>query len=207
MKILITGGPTWVKIDEVRIITNIFTGKTALFLAKYFKKRGCKVTLVLNTQSIPKLPVNIRVIPFKYYQDLKNRLETELKKVKYNAIIHSAAISDYKLTKVFKGKISSEKRGLILKLVPTLKLIKMIRRLAKESFVVQFKLEINQSQLVDKAYHSLKKNSTDLVVANSLIDLKLGYRAFIIDRNKNIKEVNSKKSLAANLFNHIKSTA
>ena len=36
MKVLITGGATWIKIDVVRIITNIFTGKTALFLAKEF---------------------------------------------------------------------------------------------------------------------------------------------------------------------------
>ena len=48
MKVLITGGPTWVKIDEVRIITNIFTGRTALFLAKEFKRRKYDVTLIIN---------------------------------------------------------------------------------------------------------------------------------------------------------------
>jgi len=38
MKILISGGSSWVKIDSIRVITNIFTGKTAYYLAKRFSK-------------------------------------------------------------------------------------------------------------------------------------------------------------------------
>ena len=34
MKVLITAGATWVKIDDVRIITNRFTVNTGLYLAK-----------------------------------------------------------------------------------------------------------------------------------------------------------------------------
>jgi len=38
------------------------------------------------------------------------------------------------------------------------------------------------------------------VVANALEDLRLGYKAFVIDKDKNIKEVNSKKELFQTLF-------
>ena len=38
MKVLITAGPTWIKVDDVRVITTIFSGNTGIFLAKNFKK-------------------------------------------------------------------------------------------------------------------------------------------------------------------------
>ncbi len=39
MKVLVTAGSTWTKIDDVRIITNRFTGKTGLGLAQGLKKK------------------------------------------------------------------------------------------------------------------------------------------------------------------------
>jgi phosphopantothenoylcysteine decarboxylase/phosphopantothenate--cysteine ligase len=200
MKILITGGPTWAKIDDVRIVTNIFTGKTALYLAKKFTKRKNNVTLFMNLHCIDKFPKNIRVIPFKYFDELKAKLKMELKKDRYDLIIHTAAVSDYKLKKAFKGKVASKKKEWKLILVPTPKLIKIIRKLARESFLVQFKLEVEKKNLIDKAFRSLKENKADLVVANSLEELRLGYKAYVIDKNKNIKEISSKEQLSRHLL-------
>ncbi|MCD6228654.1 MAG: hypothetical protein J7K17_04185 [Candidatus Omnitrophica bacterium] len=203
MKILITGGASWVKIDEVRIITNVFTGKTALLLAQEAKKRGLHTTLIINPHCISKFPKGIRVIPFKYFQDLKDKVVSELKKNTYQLIIHACAVSDYVLKKPFKGKIPSKRKELVLKLFPAPKIVKIIRRLAKNSFVVQFKLEIEDEGIVDKAFRSLKENGTDLVVANSLESIKLGYKAFIIDKRKNIKKITSKKEILPAILNFL----
>ena len=205
MKVLITGGPTWIKVDDVRILTNIFTGNTSLFLAKYFSRRGNKVTLLLNPHRIKALPKNPKIIYFRYYADLKKRLQNQLKAKSFDAIIHSAAVSDYKTTKPSKGKISSKKNKINLELVPTQKLIGFIRKYAKKSCLVQFKLEVNRKGLLHKAYASLKRNRADFVVANVLKDLRSGYKGFIIDKKKRIIEVNSKDSLAFNLYKLIKS--
>jgi phosphopantothenoylcysteine synthetase/decarboxylase len=200
MKVLITGGPTWVRIDEVRIVTNIFTGKTALYLAKGFRKKGCSVTLLINPHCINKFPKNIRILPFRYFDELKAKLERELKKLRFDVIIHNAAVSDYKVSRVYKDKVSSGKKQWVLRLVPCPKLIKTIRRLAKRSYLVQFKLEAQKRNLIDRAFASLRENRADLVVANSLEDLKLGYKAYIIDRDKNIIRVSSKRQLFYYLF-------
>ncbi len=204
MRVLITGGASWVKIDEVRILTNIFTGKTALFLAQEAKKRGLHTTLIINPHCISKFPKGIRIMPFKYFQDLKNKVVGELKKNSYQLIIHACAVSDYILKKPFKGKIPSERKELVLKLFPAPKIIKTIRKLAKNSFVVQFKLEIEEEGIIDKAFRSLKENGTDLVVANSLESIKLGYKAFIIDKKRNIEKINSKEELLPVILNHLK---
>lgn len=200
-KVLITGGPTWVKIDDLRIITNVFTGRTALFLAKKFKKKNFDVTLIINSHCIKnELPKNVKVVPFRYFEGLKTKIEKELKKDRYDLIIHSAAVSDYKLKKVFKGKVPSQQQEWTLELVPAPKLIKLIRKLARDSYLVQFKLEIKKDGLINKAFKSLKDNKADLVVANALEDLKLNYKAFIIDKNKNITAVSSKREFFSYLL-------
>ncbi len=200
MRILISAGPTWIKIDDIRIITNIFTGRTGLFLAEEFAKKRSNVTLLINPHCIKNLPRNMKVVPFFYFEELKSKLEKELKNNFFDVIIHTASVSDYKLKRSFKGKVVSGKKEFILKLTPTPKLIKIIRRLAKDSFLIQFKLEIKREKLIKKAFKSLKENKSDLVVANALEDLRLGYKAFVIDKDKNIKEVNSKKELFQTLF-------
>jgi phosphopantothenoylcysteine decarboxylase/phosphopantothenate--cysteine ligase len=198
MKILITAGPTWVKIDEVRILTSIFTGRTGIYLAKEFKKKGHSVTLFLNPHLIGKIK-GVQVIPFKYFEDFKEKITKELKRNDYDVIIHSAAVSDYKLKKTFEGKIPSGKKELTLKLIPTEKVIKIMRKLAKDAVIIQFKLEIKRKDLLGKAYRSLKENKTDFVVANALEDLRLGYKAFIMDKENHTVVLNSQKSLFNNL--------
>lgn len=203
MKILITAGPTWAKIDDVRVITNIFTGRSGIFLGKEFRKKKCAVTLLINSPDADILR-GIKIIPFKYYDDFRERVVRLLKSDRYDAIIHTAAVSDYKLRSVFKGKISSSRKKLILELVPAGKVIKRIRGLAKKSVLIQFKLETKRKGLIDKAYTSLKENKSDFVVANALEDLRHKYKAFVIDKSRHIITVNSKKELFIRLYELIK---
>ena len=196
MKILVIAGSTWVKIDQIRILTNRFTGKTGLCLAKSLKKEGHSVTLLINNHCIGKIK-GLKVISFRYFDDLKKKLGKLLKDSRYDAIVHMAAVSDYKLKKAYEGKIASGKKNLSLQLVPAEKLVKRIRSAAKGSMLIQFKLEPKRKGIIDDAYQSLKENRSDFVVANALEDLGPGYKGFLIDKEKNIKPINSKASLAA----------
>ncbi|MFH1768287.1 MAG: phosphopantothenoylcysteine decarboxylase [Candidatus Omnitrophota bacterium] len=196
MKILITGGATWVKVDDVRILTSIFTGKTAFFLAEYFAAKGCEVTLLCNRHCLGSAIKKVTVVSFKYYHELKKALEDTLNRNRYDLIIHSAAVSDYKVKRPREGKIASRKKEIIIRLGPLAKLTGIIRRLAKGACLVQFKLEVSRENLMQKARSSLKTNRFDFVVANALGDLGSKYKAFIIGRTNDIKEVNSKIALA-----------
>ncbi len=194
MRILVTAGATWIKIDAVRILTSIFTGRTGLYLAKKFKSEGYKVRLLLNPHCLGEVK-DLEIVPFYYFADLKRKVLGELKRTSYDVIIHSAAVSDYQLKNPFKAKIPSGKERLILELFPTEKIIKLIRGLAPQAYLVQFKLEIDSTGLVHKAYASLQENKSDLVVANSLSDLKISYKAYLIDKEKRIVKISSREEL------------
>ncbi|MCQ9204709.1 MAG: phosphopantothenoylcysteine decarboxylase [Omnitrophica bacterium] len=194
MKILITAGATWVKIDAVRILTNRFTGKTGLYLAKEFKKNGHKVKLLVNSHCLDEIR-DRQVITYQYFDEFKKAINKLLKQEYFDVIIHTAAVSDYKLKNSKSGKIASGKKQITLKLVPVPKIIKSIRSLAKKSLLIQFKLETKREGLIEAAYASLKSNKSDYVVANALDDLSKAYRAFLIDKDKKVKLIRSKQAL------------
>ena len=67
---------------------------------------------------------------------------------------------------------------------------------------MQFKLETKRKGIAEKAYGSLKSNGSDFVIANALEDLKPGYKAFLVDKNKKIINIGSKVSLV-NVLNRV----
>ena len=198
MRILVIAGSTWIKIDQIRILTNRFTGKTGLYVASQLKKKGHSVTLLINNHCIGKIS-NLKVVSYRFFDELKSKLIKLLGSRQYDAIVHMAAVSDYKVKKTYKGKIASGRKTLNLQLVPTEKLVKKIRSMAKNSLLIQFKLEPKRKKIIDEAYWSLRENRSDFVVANALEDLGLGYKGFLIDKKKNVKPLASKAALVAAL--------
>lgn len=197
-KILITAGPTSVPIDAVRLISNISTGKTGILLAKLASKKKAKVTLYLGGVVESKLNKNIKIVKFRYFDELRNMLIRDLKKNRYDFIIHSAAVSDFGPIKIIKGKIPSTK-FYNLKLKPLPKIFKDIRRYAPESKLVTFKLEcgLSDKELLKKAKKFLKQHRSDLIVANRLYP---NYKAFILNKDCILDSASSRKELARKLI-------
>lgn len=196
-RILITAGPTWVPIDNVRVISNIATGKTGVLLANEARRRGAKVTLLLGPISNCGLDKSVNIIRFRFFNELKNNLIKELRTKRYDIVIHSAAVSDFKPAKIIRGKIRS-RRAYNLKLVTLPKIIRDIRCLAPEVKLVMFKLEdgISDKALIKKAKQAQNKIGADFVVANRINP----YHSFIIDRQNNIVSARNKEELAKKLL-------
>jgi len=201
-KILITAGPTWVAIDEVRIISNIATGETGVLLAEKLQKLGAKVTLLLGPVGICCLNKKIRLLHFKFFDELRNILKKELRSNKYDIIIHSAAVSDFRPAKSIKGKLDSN-TPYNFRLVPLPKIIRDIRNFASAAKLVMFKLEtaISDRILINRARESYRIYGADLAIANRLFPK---YKAFILDRNNIYAECISKKQLIKKLVNTLK---
>ena len=197
-RILVTAGPTWVAIDKVRVITNIFSGRTGTLIAKEAKKQGAKVKLLLGPGSFES-PKNVNISRFYYFDQFYRLMQNELRQNKYDIVIHSAAISDYQPVKKYLKKIPSDKKNFFIKLKPCPKIIKIIKKLQPQTFLVQFKLEVGKTtkQLIDIAYRSMLKNNADLVVANDLTNLNTAY---LIDSNKVITRVARRTELAKKLL-------
>jgi len=103
-KILITAGPTNEYIDEVMKITNMSTGRLGIELTKNYLENGDEVTLIA-TRSVIRSGLfekynlndknNLKCIPIETTMDMFNALENESKN-KYDLLIHSSAVGDYK---------------------------------------------------------------------------------------------------------------
>jgi len=208
-KILITAGPTWIPIDNVRVITNVFKGTLGFMIAKEAVAKGARVTLLLGQSSLcpdKKVYQNLRIIRFKFFEDLYNLMKKEISSKKYDIVIQSAAIGDYAPIQFFKGKIKSGKENLLIKLKPTIKIIDQIKKWDKKVFLVKFKVEFGslRKDLIEGAYKSMLFSDADLIVANDIKDMKGDkHKAFILDSQKNIIICNRKTEIAKKLLNTI----
>ena len=178
---MITAGPTWVPIDDVRVISNIATGSTGILLAEQFLKQGAKVTLLFGPA--PKsccIDKKIRCLKFNYFEELLGLIKKELK-TKYDIIIHSAAVSDYQPAAKLKGKVNSERTSWLLELKPTLKIIDLIRKENPEAFITGFKFEpqAKEGNLLEEARDLIRRAQLDIAVANTISKNK--YRAYVVD--------------------------
>ena len=180
-RILITAGPTWVAIDSVRVISNIATGETGVLLAEKLSELGAKVTLVLGPVGACCLNRKIKLIKFKFFDELKDKVIQELKAKKIDIIIHSAAVSDFKPKQKNKGKLASNKKHNLV-LTPLPKIVRQMRCLAPRAKLVMFKLEsgLSKASLIQRASVARKKINADIIVANMINP----YRAFILNKSK-----------------------
>ena len=94
----------------MRVISNRSTGEMGRLIAQAFAKKGCSVTLLEGkaASSSVLLDKTITLKSFFYYDELVRLFKQELK-CGYDVVIHAAAVSDFKLGKPFKGKLSSGK--------------------------------------------------------------------------------------------------
>lgn len=198
-RILITAGPTWVPIDKVRVISNIATGETGVLLAEKLANLSAKVTLLLGPVGFCCLNKNIRVIRFKLFDELRNIVAREVRAKKYDAVIQTAAVSDYAPVKAFSGKLKSGLKNWKLVLEPTSKIIDYIKKLDSSLFLVGFKFEpgANKNILIVKARLLLRRSRLDLVVANTIAKNK--YQAYIINHHQVYGPFITKKNMAGRL--------
>ena len=197
LKILVTCGATWTPIDDVRVISNISSGEMGHLIAQDFRLKKAKVTVIEGPVTHVLKDKKIKVIKYRFFDELARALKQELLK-KYDIIVHAAAVSDFKVERVSKVKLSSDK-ALTLNLVATSKLIKDIKRLSPESFLVGFKLEskLNPVNAFETVKHLFVTAGCDLVVANTL---KGGYQGFIVNADGEIlSKAASKKALVNDL--------
>jgi len=202
-RILIIGGPTAEKIDDVRVITNLSSGKTAVSLAKNAFFRGADIELWygLGRELTPNY---IKKFCFESINDLEKLLKKRNLK-EFDSIILCAALSDY-IPKKHKGKIKSEKEKFLLEMIPTPKIISFLRKKAPQSKLIGFKVEEKKDTLKEKAMNLLKKNDLNFVVANLIYGFNTDENEiWIFDKKgKSVYKKGKKEDLADFILDMIK---
>lgn len=208
-RILITAGPTWVPVDKVRVLTNIFSGRLGYLIAqKAASKEDARVTLFLGPGriSLPeKQDKNLEIVRYKYFDELYDLIKKAVSSKKYDILIHSAAVADY-APEPADTKIKSGKHNLIITLNPTVKIVDQVKKWDPDIFLVKFKLEagISPEELINIAFESMMKSKADLMVANEFAETSEKYhRAYIINPKKEVKKVVGKENIAKQLLNEL----
>ncbi len=183
MRILITAGGTIVKIDDVRHIGNFSTGSFPAKIADAALIKGHSVIyLHAKNAKIPAIKKKLKLFEYETYDDYARQLKIILKKNDIDVAFLAAAVSDYGV-KQSKGKISSSKPSLVIRLFRLPKVIKGVKRWSRKPlFQVGFKLlsGVNQKELFEVAYKSSLENHSDLTIANDLSNIHKGKRGVIL---------------------------
>lgn len=163
IRILITAGPTYEKIDPVRFIGNYSSGKMGFSIAEECLKRGFEVYLVAGPVSL-NCSAGIHRIDVESCQQMyeqATRLFPDM-----DAAILCAAVADFKPANEATQKIKREGDDLILTLKPTQDIAAALGQMktAKQRLVV-FALETNDEEA--NARKKLEKKNADFVVLNS----------------------------------------
>ncbi len=141
-RILVTGGPTPVPIDNVRRITNRFTGQLGTAIADELTLRGAKVQFVLGETGLTP-PAYIECTRARNFDEYRDAVLAALGADDYAAGLFSAAVADYKPREVAAGKIPSGGALQSLELVPTEKVIDLVRERFPDVPMVSFKYQEN----------------------------------------------------------------
>ncbi|MFO0966517.1 MAG: phosphopantothenoylcysteine decarboxylase [Gemmataceae bacterium] len=108
MNVLVTAGNTQTPIDDVRAITNIFTGRTGAALALEAYRQGHDVTLLTShPERIGELTADRldsrrwRAIPYRTFDELAAAMERHIAGATPDVVIHCAAVGDYRCVGVY----------------------------------------------------------------------------------------------------------
>lgn len=202
IRTLVTAGNTRERIDTVREWGNIFTGNTGLRIAEAMAELGDVDLLTSNAQHLKQLEhhARIRASGFRSHEELRGALAALMASRKYDAIFMTAAVADYRPTRVYAvierstdasgqerwvvqdvqaGKVKSTHDAIAVLGERTEKIVDLFRTEWKYSgLLVKFKLEvgITPQELIRIGQTSRKTSGADYLVANTL-DMVEGNRA------------------------------
>ncbi|EDP4547898.1 TPA: bifunctional phosphopantothenoylcysteine decarboxylase/phosphopantothenate--cysteine ligase CoaBC [Campylobacter jejuni] len=193
--VVITGGGTKEKIDDVRCVSNFSSGKMAKAIADAFYFLGARVKLLSSVE----FDTPYELCKFESSKDLKELLD---KNLNHDFLIMTAAVSDF-IPQSVKGKIKKNEhlQGLNLHLSLNEDLLKICKFQGKK---IGFKMEFDSQNALENAKKSLKDKQLDMVCLN-IIDQKNYFGSdqnelyFITLNNENKSTLQSKEKLAFEL--------
>lgn len=205
-RVLITAGPTREYLDPVRFISNRSSGKMGFALAEEAYKRGAKVTLVsgpVNIQTYADIEIVNVETAYEMYEEVKSI------KDKYDILIFSAAVADFKPKNFRESKIKKEQeQELQIELQKNPDILKYAGETKKDwQIVVGFSAETEN--LIENSKKKLYEKNADLIVANNVLQEGAGFNVdtnivTLISKEKVLELPKlSKEEVAGRIFDFI----
>ena len=163
--ILITGGPTYEKIDPVRFIGNFSSGKMGFCLAEAAANLGANVTYISGPTSFKISNHSINIINVvtaneMYNEILKFFFSTDI-------FISAAAVADF-IPKFNNSKIKKKQNLSKISYIENIDILNELGKIKTNQIVVGFALETDDGY--ENAYDKLIKKNLDAIFLNILND-------------------------------------
>jgi phosphopantothenate---cysteine ligase (CTP) len=175
MRIVVTCGPAYAPIDEVRRITNFSTGELGVMLANAFATAGHEVVCLRGEAATTSLQT-VKGVDVRGFSTNDDLLEKIGKVDVPDAVFHSAALCDYEVDEVrdefgreqAEAKIPSRAGALVLRLKPALKILPLFRGKFPEARIVGWKYELvgGQADALTAGHRQIGESRVDLCVVN-----------------------------------------
>jgi phosphopantothenoylcysteine decarboxylase/phosphopantothenate--cysteine ligase len=200
-RILITAGPTIEKIDPVRAITNLSSGKMGYSIAEAAIEMGAEVTLVSGPTNLT-APELAKVVAVESGTEMLNAVMANI--TNQDIFISVAAVADYRVAKPSFEKIKKSNAALNIELVPNEDILAKVAALPNTPFCVGFAAE--SENLLAYAEEKRKQKNIPLIVAN-LVSEALGADestlTLLDDQGTHALSKSSKAKSARALLSHI----
>jgi len=174
-KILVTAGGTSEPIDPVRFIGNRSSGKMGYEIARAAQFHGADVILISGNAAVD-APANVKFIKVETAEQMRTKVLDEFENV--DAVIMSAAVSDYRVKNVAPQKIKKDDETLTLELVKNPDILKELGRIRKDQLLVGFAAET--VNMLAYAKNKIAEKNLDFIVANDVSQEDAG---FAVDTN------------------------
>lgn len=213
MKVVVTCGPGFEPIDEVRRLTNFSTGELGVLLAGQLAAAGHEVFCLKGSGATHPGPApgpRCHVRSFDTNNDLLALLRETSGEPDIGAVFHAAALCDYRVATVrdesgntcSSAKIASRSGALTIHLEPATKVIHELRPLFPRSLLVGWKYELTgtREEALAKVHRQLIESQTDLCVLNGRA---AGGGFSLCDKETVVRECATKSALCAELVQHL----
>jgi phosphopantothenoylcysteine decarboxylase/phosphopantothenate--cysteine ligase len=195
-RILVIGGATAEPIDDIRVLTNRSSGKTAVSLAINAFERGADVELWYgySTEPVPSF------IPFKRFETVNDlvQLMKDKRLKQFDSIIVCAAIANY-IPKKQKGKIPSGKEKFCIDCTQAPIVLETLRSQALDARIIAFKTEEKKKNVEKKTRQMLTKYHLNGAIGNTLAGFGGEYNEILIlsKKRRSIWKKGKKEELAS----------
>jgi phosphopantothenoylcysteine decarboxylase/phosphopantothenate--cysteine ligase len=173
--VVVTAGPTYEDIDDVRYIGNRSSGKMGYALATEAARRGARVLLVSGPSSLA-APANVEVIRVRSAAQMHTAVLAQAPQA--DIVIMAAAVADYTPRERADGKIEKSDDPLAVDLVRTRDILADLgaaRTAGAHPLLIGFAAESGDP--VTRARQKLTRKNADIIVANDISRTDAGFEA------------------------------
>jgi len=203
--IIVTAGRTEEPLDPIRYLSNRSSGKMGYAIAREAYERGAKVTLISGPSNLsPSSGLNF--VQVRTAQEMLSAVRSAFRKA--DALIMSAAVSDFSPSVISKEKIKRGEQEIVLKLKPTVDILKEMGKMKKEKILVGFSLETEDE--IKNAKKKLTEKNLDLIVVNNPNIPGAGFevdtnQVTLVDRRGKVEKLPllSKKEVASKILDKV----